>query len=61
MLYYDSKDFLLINNILYKKRKIDTRIENGLLVNLIIPNSLMIQYFKAMHSSRNDDEYHTLF
>ena len=61
MLNYDLKHFLLINNILYKKRKIDTRIQNELLVNLVIPNCLMIKCFKAMHSSSHDDVYHTLF
>ena len=29
-LKYDIKDFLYINGILYKKRKVDSRLENGL-------------------------------
>ena len=36
-------------------------LRNGLLVNLVIPNSLMIKCFKAIHSSSHDDVYHTLF
>ena len=50
-----------INNLLYKNRKIYTRFENGLSVNLVIPNSLMIKCFKAIHSSSHDGVYHTLF
>ena len=60
MLNYDLKDFLLINKSYIKNGKY-TRIENEVLVNLVIPNSLLIKCFKAIHSSGHDDAYITLF
>ena len=52
---------MYINGILYKKRKVDSRLENGLLINLVIPTTLMIKCLKAIHCSSHDDLYHTLF
>ena len=52
---------MYINGILYKKRKGDSRLENGLLINLVIPTTLMIKCLKAIHCSSHDDLYHTLF
>ena len=41
-LKYDIKDFLYNNGVAIVKKKVDSRLENGLLINLVIPNTLMI-------------------
>ena len=51
--------FLFIGDILYKRRKIDDK--DTVVLNIVIPTSLMPKAIKAVHYISHGDKIHTLF
>jgi len=55
----DLQNYLLLDNILYKKRSIDGN--QGLLINVVIPSTLINKAINSIHYNTHCDLTHTLF
>ena len=57
--FKDLPDYMLIENVLYKYRKIDHR--DIKLFNVVIPSALLTKAINSVHYRHHGDHFHTLF